>query len=122
MNGKAPYGYRYEYRLEGDVKIPVALVPDPSTYPAVCQIWKLALAGSTLRSICQRLYSDGIRSPRGNPGWDASSIHGMLKNPTYAGRFYALRFVGTEPVKRVKATYGKHTMKTKDFEDWHRRR
>ena len=78
VNGKAPYGYKYDYRLievNGKPKqIPVALIPDPPTYPVVCNIWRMALKGATLRSICQSLYDDGIRTTRGNRGWDASDI------------------------------------------------
>ena len=39
------------------------LVPDDS-YPVVCDIWRMALEGETLRSIAKKLTQRGIPTPR----------------------------------------------------------
>jgi site-specific DNA recombinase len=106
-NGKAPYGFRLRYELvtEGQAvkQVPAAYEPDSSAYPVVCRIWKEAVAGTPLRRICSDLMADAIPSPRGGPRWDAATIWGMLKNPLYGGKCYALRHEAVKP-KESRAT------------------
>jgi len=61
----------------------------------------------------------GIPTPTGKIYWQKSTLHTVLTNPLYAGRYAALRYERVEPKKRTKNTFGKTTAKLKPMEDWH---
>ncbi len=113
VNGNPPYGFRF--RKEGG--IPVALEPDPDTYPVACLIWRMALAGFSTRAI-QRALSD-VPTPRGGKQWSPRTITGILHNPAYGGRYYALRQAVKEPERRRKASYGKSSTKRLNLDEAH---
>lgn len=93
-------------------------VPDES-YGNVSLIWKSALSGMNLKCICKQLTSRGIATPRGKLYWQPSTLHAILDNPIYAGRFAALRYEKVEPKKRRKNTFGKTSFNVKPIEQWH---
>ena len=115
VTGHAPYGYRFRYELQGGQKTPVALEPDPTTYPVADRIWQRALSGQALRGIARELTDSGIPTPRAAGAWTHTTLGQILKNPIYAGRYYALRFESTEPQQRQKG-YGKSSHRHRS--DW----
>ena len=48
-------------------------------------IYEYYLAGDSLRMIKERLDGDGILNPKGEPGWQTSTIKGILTNEKYCG-------------------------------------
>ena len=75
-------------------------------WPHASFICREALAGATLGRIQKALYQRGIPSPTGRPVWPITTIWGLLRNPIYGGKFYALRREAVEPQKRRGQTYG----------------
>lgn len=93
----------------------VALEPDPTTYPVADRIWQRALSGMALRGIARELTEDGVPTPRAAGTWTHTTLGQILKNPIYAGRYYALRFEAIEPEQRQKG-YGKSSHRQRT--DW----
>lgn len=118
VNGNTPYGYRLRKELRGDQKVPVAIEPDPATHFVAARIWKMAVDGVPLRRICAQLIEDGIPSAKGGL-WAAGTLHGMLRNPVYGGRYYALRYESKLPERRMKDTYGKSSIKDIPRDQWY---
>ena len=103
VTGNPPYGYVFRYKVSDGKRVPVALEPDPATYPVAVRIWRLALDGVPMRRITLDLAQAGILAPKGGMSWNPSTIAGILKNPAYAGRYAALRQEMKSPVKRRKS-------------------
>lgn len=102
-SGRSPLGYRWYVDEAGRH----ALVPTPAWIVAD-RIWKMYLSGETIRGVARRLSNDGVPTAKGRAAWEPSTIAGILKCPTYAGRYYALRWERTEPkARRSPSTYGK---------------
>jgi len=71
-----------------------------------------------IRRISRELYRRGILSPKGKPWWHPQTIHDILTNPLYGGRFYALLQEVMEPRQRRNAhSYGKTTTRHKPLEE-----
>lgn len=81
--------------------------------------WELALSGKRLQEICRELSRRGIPTPSGQIHWEKSTLHTILRNPLYAGRYAALRYERVEPKRRTKHTFGKTSARLKPMEDWH---
>lgn len=112
--GNAPYGYNFRYNLDGEQRVPVALDADPINHTIVGQIWRMALEGVPLRGIARVLTQDGIPTAKGGQTWSHTTIAQILKNPAYAGRYYALRFEAKEPERRQNGSYGKSSHRRSD--------
>jgi len=117
VTGIPPYGYQFRYEDQAGKRVPVALEPDPSTYILACRIWRLALEGQSMKSICRAME---VPSPKGRLAWHPSTIHGILRNPAYAGVYHALRQEMKTPEFRRKPgeTYGKTSSKRLPREAW----
>ena len=105
-NNKPPYGYRFQFTEREGKKVPSALEPSLA-YPVVKQIWEQFLQGKAIRGICHQLVKNDIPSPSGRSTWYPGTVHSILTNPVYGGRFYALRSFSKDPKTRLKETYGK---------------
>ena len=115
---RAPYGYRWE-------TMPKQLAPGETVRLLPDEYWDIArfvcmegYAGTTSRKIVRQLYESHIPSPAGNAQWCIQSVVGILKNPVYAGRYYALRRENVEPRNRVGNTYGKSSSCTLPLGQW----
>lgn len=76
--GRPPLGTRLTgYTPQGEV------VPDEAEL--VRRVFKMFVAGETLRSISRALTDENVATRTGRP-WNPSSIRGILTNPRYAGR------------------------------------
>lgn len=90
--GQKPlYGYRWKLDAEGRK---TTYDIDEVTAPVVVRIWNEAFDGTPIRRITNDLNNDGIPSPAGKALWYASSVHNILKNPSYSGQAMAYRWKG----------------------------
>lgn len=108
VNNKAPYGYQFRFAEHHGKRLPAALEPGIA-YPVAAKIWRWALDGQLIRKICHELVTSNVPAPRGGGAWYPGTIHTILNNPVYAGRFCALRSYAREPERRQKESYGKST-------------
>lgn len=115
---RATYGYKWE-------RMPKQLAPGETVGLLPDERWDIAkficreaYGGTTSRKIVRQLFGSHIPSPAGNAQWCIQSVVGILKNPLYAGRYYALRRENVEPHNRVRNTYGKSSSCTLPFEQW----
>jgi DNA invertase Pin-like site-specific DNA recombinase len=74
----APHGF---IKVDGRLQL-----GDASEIETVRRIFREYLSGHSLRSICQGLNADGIKSSRGGR-WTASALATILHNVAYAGDF-----------------------------------
>ena len=118
VNGSAPYGYRLRYALVAGTKIPQAFEPVHQAHQVVGIIWKMALKRTPLRGICRSLVDQGIPAPKGGVAWNTPTVLRILKNPIYAGRYYALRMEAIDPTKRRSETYGRSSERRLEQEQW----
>lgn len=89
--------YGYDWDKEGNRLLPNA------QYPNVKLIFDLILnQGWSYQPVIDELKRRGILSPSGMLEWNKSTISGILYNPTYAARFYALKSRAVEPSQRPK--------------------
>ncbi len=91
----------FGYKWETDTK----LMPNED-WPTSKIILDMSLSGATYTAIQRELKKRAILSARGLNVWDISSIAFIIHNPTYAGRYYALKRLVMEPKKRIGNTYG----------------
>jgi site-specific DNA recombinase len=101
--GRAPYGYRYISRQEGDGQARWEIDPDESQ--VVRLIFELvATRERSLAGVCRELHAQGIRTRTGKDQWDSSTLRGILINPAYAGRavYPRTRLAPRKPGKRAK--------------------
>jgi DNA invertase Pin-like site-specific DNA recombinase len=91
------FGYRWETELK--------LVPNEE-WKDVKQIFKMVLEGMPYRRITKELEKHVIPSPKGNKKWEISTLSAIIRNPIYAGRYYALGREVRQPSNRRGMTYG----------------
>ncbi|MDQ3780471.1 MAG: recombinase family protein [Chloroflexota bacterium] len=84
--GKPPYGYQWRDADKG------ALDPDPLTEQILRRIYQEYASGTSLRSLANRLSSDGIPTSTGRSKWMATTLRCMLRNPAYIGEARAWRY------------------------------
>ncbi|MDP2931256.1 MAG: recombinase family protein [Chloroflexota bacterium] len=104
----------YGYRWEGDQR----LVPNED-YPAVKLIFEMALSGSGYHGIVLELKRRGILSPAGRPEWNKAVLSALLHNPTYTGKYFALKKKAVAPDKRRGNTYGNSSCRKLPLDQCH---
>src|SRR5258705_5943232 len=84
---RTPYGYQ---RVPRDGNSPARLEAFEPEAAVVRRIFDDYVAGGhSIREISQRLYADGIPTPRGRQGtWGVSTLCRLLRNEAYVGRVY----------------------------------
>jgi site-specific DNA recombinase len=87
LSWRTPYGYR---RLPRDGQGPARLEIFEPEAAVVRRIFDDYVAGGhSIREISQRLYADGIPTPRGRQGtWGVSTLCRLLRNEAYVGLVY----------------------------------
>jgi len=88
------FGYKW-VRPGPDAPHP-KLVPN-ADYDTVNFIFDSLLEGRSYDWLIATLKSRGILSPGGRALWNKTAISQMLHNPSYAGRYYALKKEAVEP-------------------------
>ncbi len=83
--GKAPYGYRYVARHEGDGEARFDVVLDQAEIVRQIFAW-VGQDRLSLGEVRRRLAQRGAPSPTGRPRWDRASIYDLLRNPAYKGQ------------------------------------
>jgi len=102
----------YGYRWETDTR----LVPTED-WDTAKLILDLVLKGIPYRQIVKQLKKGGILSPNGSPEWEPSTISSVIvRNPVYAGRYYALGKYVCQPQKRKANRYGNTSVRTVPLE------
>ncbi len=115
-NHKKLYGYEWEHTTPEDLKLSRKLIPDKN-WDTLKLMFDMAVRGATYYAIKKELERRGILSPTGFPKWDRSTIFSILNNPTYTGRYYALKREAVKPEKRVTKTYGNSSSRHKSLDE-----
>jgi site-specific DNA recombinase len=96
----APYGYRYIGRHAAGGAARLEIVEDEAR--AVRQIFSwIGIERISLRAACRRLDAQGCPTRTGLADWDATTLCGMLRNPTYQGTamYGRTRAISSTPVR-----------------------
>lgn len=94
------------------------LVPNDD-WPTVKLIFDMLVGGAGYHPIIQELKKRGISSPSGQPEWNKTALSNMVWNPTYAGRYFALKKQAVEPKKRKTNSYGNSSVRKLPLEQAH---
>lgn len=101
-HGLVPFGYRRESITDQNGRVIGARdVIHPEEAEAIRELYRLVIAGETLRNLAKYLNERGLTTIRGNP-WQGNVVGNMLRKPRYAGiRTHAKQAIGTgdwEPI------------------------
>jgi len=113
---KAPYGYTWDKESK-------RLTPNDN-YDTAKQIITWSIDGKSYDWIISELKRLAIPRPSG-PGsdgditWNKHTISTIIRNPVYAGRYYAFKSEAREPKKRNGGTYGKSSVTRLPQAQWH---
>jgi site-specific DNA recombinase len=82
--GRAPYGYRYVSKHEGDGEARYEVVEDEARLVRELFRW-VALEGLSLAAVARRLAEQHVPTRKGLERWDIATLRGILVNPAYHG-------------------------------------
>ena len=114
-SARPPFGYEF---VQGDDGVDFTRLIPNRHWTVARYIWERALDGISMRGIIRELHEKGIPPPRGKALWAVQVIHAVLHNPTYGGRYRALRRRSVAPRKRRGDTYGNSSQVWKPMADW----
>jgi site-specific DNA recombinase len=99
----APYGYRYVSKHEGDGEARYDVADDEASRVRELFQW-VAVEGLSLAGVADRLYQQGVMTPKGRARWDKATIRGILLNPAYTGtaKYGKTRLFPRSPGRRPK--------------------
>src|SRR5262249_15667042 len=80
----APYGYRYGSKHEGEGEARYDDAEDEARLVRELFQW-VGVEGLSLAGVADRLYQQGVITPKGHARWDKATIRGILLNPAYTG-------------------------------------
>ena len=92
MGGTIPLGYK----IDSDKNY----IIDENTAPVVKRIYEMYADGCTVKEICQELNASGYKSSTGKP-FTYNSLHRLLANPKYIGRYEYLGVVLENAIPRI---------------------
>ncbi len=107
---RQPYGYSWDKENN-------RLIPN-SDYNTARLIIDLSINGKSYDFIIAELKLRGILSPTGLPEWNKHTISAIIRNPVYAGQFYAFKSKVREPNRRNGTTYGKTSKEQLPSDQW----
>ncbi len=81
---RAPYGYRYVRRTEGDGQARYHVVLEEARVVQQMFEW-VGRDRLSMHEVCRRMNRQGVPTPTGTALWRRSSVWGILRNPTYKG-------------------------------------
>lgn len=110
---RAPYGYEWDRENR-------RLLPN-GDYETAKLIITLAIDGKSYDYIIAELKRRHIPSPGGLPEWNKHTISSVIRNPVYAGQYYAFKSEAVKPVKPNGNRYGrvKSSVKRLPQDKWH---
>jgi site-specific DNA recombinase len=82
--GKAPYGYRYVTRQEGNGEARWDVVLEEARVVRQIFTW-VGQERLSLSAVCRRLREQGVPAPRGGACWRPACLTRLLRNPAYQG-------------------------------------
>nr|WP_306298267.1 recombinase family protein [Arthrobacter agilis] len=86
-HGITPFGYRRQPVLDESGRVVGTQdVIDAAEAEAIREIYRMVIAGDSLRSLAKYLNEKGMKTIRGNP-WQGNVVGNMLRKPRYAGRY-----------------------------------
>lgn len=88
-------------------------------YETVKLILAMAIDGKSYDYIIGDLKKRAILSPSGLPDWNKCTISSIIRNPVYAGRFYAFKSEVKAPKRRKNGSFGNSSVKRLPMEQWH---
>lgn len=94
-HGVVPFGYRRLRQLDDHGRdVGGQDVVHPEEAAAVRELYKLVVAGASLRNLAKYLNDQGFKTKRGNP-FQGNVVGNMLRKPRYAGhRTHANQIIG----------------------------
>jgi DNA invertase Pin-like site-specific DNA recombinase len=92
MGGTIPLGYK----IDADKNY----VIDENTAPIVKRIYEMYAGGDTIKEICKELNTAGYKSSTGK-SFTYNSLHRLLSNPKYIGRYEYLGVVIDDAIPRI---------------------
>ena len=98
------YGYKWE-------KDKSRLLPDEN-WNNLKSLFDMLLEGGTYNDIKKEFKKRGILTPTGKTDWNGGVLSAMIRNPVYAGRYYAIKRIVAEPKKRRTKGYGNSSYRT----------
>ncbi len=84
--GSAPYGYRYITKSAVCDAYYEVIKRESEVVRLIFNLY--SSKGFSFSKIKKELLNRGINSPRGNKEWNRSTLHGIIRNPTYTGTAY----------------------------------
>jgi len=93
-----------------------SLQPDDN-WSTLKLIFTLLLKGNSFDSIIRELKLRSISSPGGLDEWNKSTLSAIVHNPSYTGKYYALKKRAIEPVQRRGQTYGNSSCRKVPLEE-----
>ena len=81
---RAPYGYRYISKAQGDGQARWEIDPIQSEHVRQIFHW-VGDGGCSLAEVARRLLASSVNTAHGNSQWDNATIRGILINPAYHG-------------------------------------
>ena len=82
--GRAPYGYHYVRKQDGDGEARYEVVEDEACRVRELFRW-VGLEGLSLSAVARRLTEQKIPTRKGRTQWDKATLRGILLNPAYHG-------------------------------------
>ena len=104
---RAPYGYRYVSKHEGDGEARYQVVAGEAKVVRNIFEW-VGQERCSIGEVCRRLQRDGVPTRTGKSAWDRSVIWSYLRNPAYKGTagFGKTRAAALKP-KRLRPQRGR---------------
>lgn len=118
-NRKLPVTYREPYGYSWDKQSDTPRLVPNDNYATAELIIRLSQAGKSYDYIISELENRGILSPTGREKWNKHTISHLIRNPVYAGRYYAFKSEVVIPKHRRIESYGKSSQRRKPFDEWH---
>ena len=111
---RPPYGYQWD-------KETASLMPD-NNYPNVKYILDMAIEGRSYDYIIAKLEQRGITSPGGQTNWNKHTIARIIRNPVYAGKYYAFKSQAAVPISKNENHHSKKVKSSVRYlppDQWH---
>lgn len=94
------------------------LIPNDD-HSTIKLIFSMLVEGASYKIVLDELKKRGIPSPSGQIEWNKTALSNIVHNPAYAGRYFALKKVATEPKMRKTNSYGNSSVRKLPLEQAH---
>lgn len=115
ISRRLPVTYHRLFGYQWD-KPNTKLLPDDN-WSTLRLIFDLLLKGNGYTPVIRELKQRGISSPAGQEEWNKTTLSAIVHNPSYTGRYYALKKRAVEPTQRRGQTYGNSSCRKVPLEE-----